>query len=812
MANHSGIQRIHGYCSLCIARCGTVATVEDGRFTRLDPDPSHPTGQAICAKGRAAPELVYHPERLTHPLRRTRPKGDVDPGWKRISWDTALDLTAAAMRRIADQYGPEAVAFSITSPATTATADSFGFIHRLMNAFGTPNGFINLDLCGWGRGFATSYVYGVGSVRTAYGGAMPDIAHTGCLILWGYNPSFTRLPHTTATVAAQKRGMRLIVIDPRHVGLASKADVWLRVRPGTDGALALGLANLMIQHGWYDADFLRAWSNGPLLVRGDTGRMLTAHDLTPDGDPRHYLAWDTATARPVAYDTSTGRYNGDTTRLALEGEYRIATAQGEVVCQPAFALYAALCLRYPPEVVESTCWIPRAQLEETARLIWQSRPVSYYAYSGHEHHANVTETARAMALMYALTGCFDAPGGNALLPAVPSAPIIGEDLPAARQLAPALGAAERPLGPARWNHITARELYRAILEGTPYPVRGLIGFGANLLLSQTDGDHGRKALATLDFYAHADLFMTPTAALADVVLPVASAFEREALKIGFDISPEAQSLIQFRQAVVPPPGEARADTDIVFDLAGRLGLSAQFWNGDIEAAYRHQLAPSGVTLEALRAQTEGVCVPLQVHYTKHAEPDEHGNPRGFATPSRRVEIYSETFLEHGYAPLPDFAEPAIGPVTRPDLAARFPLILTCAKSTLFCDSQHRALPSLRRRAPDPEIELHPEAARARRIAQGDWVSIETPEGSIRARAHLNADLDPRVVVGEHGWWQGCAELGAPAYDPFGPEGANFNLLIGSGTLDPVSGTASHRAYLCEIRPVTQEKRSETSSP
>jgi anaerobic selenocysteine-containing dehydrogenase len=812
MAHHAGVERIHGYCGLCIARCGTVATVEDGRFTRLDPDPSHPTGQAICAKGRAAPELVYHPERLTHPLRRTRPKGDADPGWERISWDTAFDLTAAAMRRIADQHGPEAVAFSLSSPSTTAIADSFGFIQRLMNAFGTPNGFTNLDLCGWGRAFATRYAYGVGSVGAgARGGAMPDIAHTGCLILWGYNPSFSRLTHATATVEAKKRGMRLIVIDPRHVGLAGKADVWLRVRPGTDGALALGLANLMIQNGWYDAEFMRAWSNGPLLVRADTGRMLTARDLTPDGGERHYLAWDATAARPVVYDPSTGRYDGDTAKLTLEGEYRITTVQGKVVCQPAFALYAALCRRYPPEVVETTCWIPRSQMEEAARLIWQARPVSYYAWSGHEHHANVTQTARAMALLYALTGCFDAPGGNVLLPAVPSVPITGGDLPAAQRLAPALGAAERPLGPARENVITARELYRAILEGTPYPVRGLIGFGANMLLSQADGNHGRMALAALDFYAHADLFMTPTAALADVVLPVASAFEREALKIGFEISTEAQSLIQLRQAVVPPPGEARADTEIVFDLAGQLGLAAQFWDGDIEAAYRHQLAPSGVTLEALRAWPEGVRVPLQVRHSKYAEPDAQGNPRGFATPSRRIEIYSETFLEHGYAPLPDFVEPAIGPVARPDLVTRFPLVLTCAKPSLFCQSQHRALPSLRRRAPDPEVELHPEAARARWIAEGDWVLIETPEGSVRARAHLNANLDPRVVVGEHGWWQGCAELGAPAYDPFSREGANFNLLIGSDTVDPISGTASHRAYLCEIRPV-QEMLSGTLSP
>ena len=149
--------------------------------------------------------------------------------------------------------------------------------------------------------------------------------------------------------------------------------------------------------------------------------------------------------------------------------------------------------------------------------------------------------------------------------------------------------------------------------------------------------------------------------------------------------------------------------------------------------------------------------------------------------------------------MPDFEEPEIGPVARPDLAARFPLILTCAKPTLFCQSQHRALPSLRRRALDPEVALHPTAAKERGIGNGDWVAIETPEGSVRARARLSEELDRRVVIGEHGWWQGCAAIGAPGYDPFGPDGANLNLLIGSAVLDPVSGTASHRAYLCEVR-------------
>jgi anaerobic selenocysteine-containing dehydrogenase len=794
-------KRIPGYCGLCIARCGAVATVQDGRFIRLDPDPSHPTGLALCAKGRASPELVYHRERLTHPLRRTRPKGDPHPGWERISWDEALDMTAAAMRRIAERGGPQGVAFGVSSPSTSAIADSDGFIRRLMNAFGTPNSCSHIEVCGWGRGFATRYTFGIGSVALGGGnGAMADIANSGCLILWGYNPSASRLTHATAAVAGLKRGMRLIVVDPRHAGLASKADVWMRVRPGSDGALALGLANLMIQRGWYDRDFIRLWSNGPLLVRNDTGRLLTESDLTPNGHGRHYFAWDTAAARLVPYDATTGRYDGDTASIALEGEQRVATPHGDVVCRPAFQLYAEMCRRYSSEAVEEICWIPRAQLEEAARLIWHARPVSYYAWSGHERHANVTQTARAMSLLYALTGCFDAPGGNVLLPAPASAAITGEDLPAALHLAPTIGFKERPLGPARWNRANSGDLYRAILDADPYPVRGLIGFGSNLLLSHVDGGLGRRALAALEFYAQADLFMTPTAELADVVLPVASAFEREALKIGFEISADAQSLIQFRQAVVPPPGEARPDTDIVFDLACRLGFGAQFWDGDIEAAYRHQLGPSGITLEQLRAAPGGLRVPLRTRHAKYAEPDANGDPLGFATPSRKVELYSETFLDHGYPPLPDFEEPQIGPIARPDLAARFPLVLTNAKPTLFCQSQHRALPSLRKHALHPEVQLHPDAARVRMIANGDWVSIETPEGSVRARARLNQDLDPRVVIGEHGWWQACAEIGAPGYDPFGPDGANLNLIISRAALDPVSGTPSIRAYLCEIRP------------
>jgi anaerobic selenocysteine-containing dehydrogenase len=798
-ANVGDRRQIRGYCGLCIARCGTVATVQDGRFTRLDPDPTHPTGAAICAKGRAGPELVYSESRLTRPLRRRRPKGDPDPGWEEISWDEALDATAAALRRLADQFGPQSVAFSQSSPSTTAIGDSGLFIRRLMHAFGTPNMVTALDLCGWGRGYATRYAFGVGTVGTgSAGGAMPDIARSGCLILWGYNPSMSRLTHATVTLEALKHGMKLIVIDPRNAGLANKADVWLRVRPGTDGALALGLANLMIQRGWYDRNFVRDWSNGPLLVRSDTGRLLRKRDLVPGSKSLRYFAWSTQGDRLVGYEPATGKYDAGSEDLALEGEYRVALTNGSITCRPVFDYYAALCRKYSPDVIEATCWISPVQLEDAARLIWHARPVSYYAWSGHEQHANTTENARAIALLYALTGDFDAPGGNVLFPSVSTAPITGEDLLAAKNLAQAVGFAERPLGPARWNTVSTHDFYRAVLDGTPYPVRGLLGFGTNLLLAQADPVRGRAALAALDFYAHADLFMTPTAAMADIVLPIASCFEREALKIGFEVSEEAQSLVQFRQPVVPPQGESRSDTNFIFDLATRLGLGEHFWQGDVEAAYRQQLRPSGVTLDELRARPGGMRVALTTRHAKHAEVDAQGNARGFATPSRKVEFWSETFLDHGYAPLPDFVEP-LGPATRPELAAQFPLVLTCAKPTVFCQTQHRGLPSLRKRALHPEVELHPETAAARNIAAGSWVTIETPVGRTRARARLNDKLDPRIVVGEHGWWEDCKELGVPGYDPFSPDGANFNGAVDATVRDPVSGTPSHRANLCEIR-------------
>jgi anaerobic selenocysteine-containing dehydrogenase len=425
--------------------------------------------------------------------------------------------------------------------------------------------------------------------------------------------------------------------------------------------------------------------------------------------------------------------------------------------------------------------------------LWTSRPVAFYSWSGLEQHANTTQMIRAVNVLYALTGCLDAPGSNVLFTPVPTNPIDGAGLLSDGQRARAIGVDDRPLGPARFEFITGEDFYTAALDHRPYRARALVNFGANLVMAHGDSARVRDALASLDFFMHADIFPSPTADLADIVLPVASPFETEALRVGFEVSQRAQSHVQLRRPVVAPRGEARSDQQIVFALADRLGLGEHFWDGDIDAAWRYQLAPSGITLEALRAEPRGISLDLPTLHRKH-------EARGFRTPTGLVELYSQELAEQGYPALPTFDEPPLSPRSRPDLAREFPLVLTCAKSLRYCESQHRQVADLRRAAPDPQVEVHPDTAAVRGIRAGAWVQISTPHGVVRARAKLNPGLDPGVVCAQHGWWQGCDELDLPPSDPFELGGLNLNLVLRQTPSDPVSGSSPLRASLCDVAP------------
>lgn len=788
------------FCALCVSRCGATATVADGRLLSLEPDPDHPTGRALCAKGRAAPELITNADRLLTPLKRTGPKTG-DPGWEPVTWDEALDLVATRMTDLARRHGPESVVFTNSSPSTSALSDSVVWIQRLQRAFGSPNYNLSMELCGWGRYLASQYTFGAG----VPGSYMPDLERAGAILYWGYNPVTSRLAHTVDTNDALERGAKLVVVDPRRVGLAARADEWLRVRPGSDGALALGIAGEMLRHDWYDQEFVAAWTNGPLLVRSDTEELLRWSEVVtgdqPAADRSEFVTWDQTTDQPRPYRPAEGRYQG---RVALTGRYEVATTEGPVECQPVLDRVRAMCDDLRPNRVEELTGVPAEQVTATARILWSNRPTAFYSWSGVEQQSGATQIARAIGLLHTLTGDFDAPGGNVLFGTPAQGNMVGNELLDAAQRSKTLGRDQRPSGPSRFGHVTSADIYQAILTGRPYPVRALVSFGSNLLMSHADAPTARQALNQLDFHVHADVFLNPTAELADIVLPVATPFETEGLKVGFEISERAASWVQLRAPLVEPAGQSRSDVDIVFDLACRLGLGEHFWHGDVEAAYRAQLEPSGVTIEQLRANPGGVAAPTEIGHRRYAESGRNGAPVGFRTPSAKIELWSEALAADGHDPLPVYQEPLVSPHSRPDMAERYPLVLTSAKDKDLLESQNRSQPSLRGRVPDPIVEIHPDAAKVRGLQDGDWAVIETHNGEARARARHNGALAVDVVVGRHGWWQACTEIGAPGYPADGPGTANYNLLISHDAVDPVSGSVPLRAYLCQVRPLESQ--------
>ena len=268
------------------------------------------------------------------------------------------------------------------------------------------------------------------------------------MLFWGYNPSLARIVHATAAVAALRRGAKLVVVDPRRVGLANRATQWLRVRPGTDTALALAIAHVMIERGWFDRDFVRDWTNGSLLVREDNGRLLREADIDSSGEAGKFVAWDAARGRPVGYDPKQGVYSARAD-LALLGRFDIPAPEGSIACRPVFALLADLCRRHEPNAAEAITGVDAGSIEATAQLLWESKPVAYYAWSGVEQHTDATQMARAIAQLCVLTGSLDVPGGNVLFAGVPANRIDGAELLPAEQRAKALGLPARPLGPSR---------------------------------------------------------------------------------------------------------------------------------------------------------------------------------------------------------------------------------------------------------------------------------------------------------------------------------------------------------------------------
>lgn len=733
--------------------------------------------------------MVHSPRRLTKPLRRTAPRDAADPGWAEISWDEALSEVAQKLGDIRKTSGAEAVAFAVTTPSGTPMVDSFEWVERFIRCFGSPNLIYAVEICGWHKDYAHALTFGRGI-------GVPDYERADAIVLWGHNPARTWLAQATRIADARRRGTRVAVVDPKPNGSGQQSDIWLRIRPGADGALAMGAIRHLITTGAYDADFVTRWTNGPLLINTDTGRFVRASELWTDQSSDDFVTLDRSGAarafdtRFAAPDPASYKLDCRATLIARDGR--------AIAAATAFSLLRAAAYPYTIERVAELTWLDESKIAAFYQLFENSPRLAYHSWTGVGQHTNATMTERAIATLYALTGACDRPGGNIWPVPPPTRTVNDYALLPPEQKAKALGLDELPLGPPGRGWITARDFSRAVLTGEPYRVEALMSFGTNFMVSQGDTSRNRAALRALDFHVHVDMFMNPTAENADIVLPANMPWERDALKIGFEITQEAVETIQLRPQMLPQLGDCKADYEIAAELAVRLGLTDEFFGGDIEAGWNHQLAPLGVTVDDLRQHPEGLRFPQSFRHEKYALPQLGATVAGFTTATRRVEIYSELMLEHGYAALPGHIEPAESPLAD-GADTRFPLVLTTAKSGWFVHSSHRHVASLRKKTPDPSIEINARLAAKRGLQDGDWAIVTTSAGEVRLRVRLNEALDDRVAVAEFGWWEDCPPLGRDAIGPAGSPTSNMNNALSDATRDPVSGSVPLRAMTCDIR-------------
>jgi anaerobic selenocysteine-containing dehydrogenase len=439
---------------------------------------------------------------------------------------------------------------------------------------------------------------------------------------------------------------------------------------------------------------------------------------------------------------------------------------------------------YPPDRVEAITWVPREKIRQAARLFATTKPAAIQWGVAIEQQINCADNDRLLMALMGVTGNIDARGGQVLFqqPRIRNVGHFG-----AHRMLPDTQR-EKRLGGDRFrlagnfSIINPKCVWDAILEEKPYPVKMLFFISSNPVMTRANARQVYRALEKVEFMAVSDFFLTPTAELADIVLPAATWLEMD--YIG-DFWKRHGYLLPRRKVI--QVGECRSDHEMLNDLAHRVGQGEHWWD-TFEQALDWILEPLGITWQEFK----------KMDYLRGEAIHKKYELKGFSTPSRKFELYSTILEAWGYDPLPQFRESLKSPYSTPELYERFPYIMiTGRRMPGFFHSENRQLPWMRELHRDPVVEIHPDAAAKEGIREGDWVIIESPRGRVRQRAKLFVGIDPRVVSAEHAWW--FPERKDPGH---GWDESNINILTDNAyeNCDPAMGATHIRTLLCRIYP------------
>jgi anaerobic selenocysteine-containing dehydrogenase len=396
---------------------------------------------------------------------------------------------------------------------------------------------------------------------------------------------------------------------------------------------------------------------------------------------------------------------------------------------------------YPLSKVADITWCDPQLIARAARLYATTRPGCILWGNGLEHVGlNSFQSIRAVLILMGITGNIDVPGGNVFYPAPPLAyPDLREKLGSEQEAKRLGGQKFKALNRAGFAHPPT--LFRTILSGEPYPVKALIVVGSNVVTTYPNTARVIDAMKKLELLVVHEMFMTPTAEYADIVLPAAANLERDEPRLHLHIKGPGAMFMDTVSRKLASVEERKSDWEFMIGLGRKLGYEERF--PSLEVLANDALRPMGMTWNELKARDY---VPIPIEYRKYEK-------TGFGTPTGKFEIYSTVMKDWGYDPLPSHVEPAESPVSTPERYKDYPLLLiTGAKQAQYYHSQGRQIPSLRRLAPEPLLEVHNDTAAALGIAAGEFAWVETTRGRMRLKVRTHDRMHPKIVTVPHGWW------------------------------------------------------------
>jgi anaerobic selenocysteine-containing dehydrogenase len=698
-------------CWFCKGRCGVLVTVEEDGLKKVELDPEYPRLAGSMGAGcktlryKAAREWFYTTSRINFPVKRRAARGE--DVWDHISWKQALDEIAAKLGGLKSEYGAEMLATSKGDDWTHSEYET-----RFMSLFGSPNIFGVSPVC-WGpRAIVSEAVFGWHPIYSA----KPS---TKCIVMLGVNIEAGRPALVNVVRQAVRNGAKIITLDPRRSSMAEKSDIWLQLRPGTDAAVLLSMIHHIIEKGMYDRAFVEQWCHG-------------------------------------------------------------------------FEELKARAAEYPLSKAKKISGVPEDSIARAAEMYVTHTPGVIFEGMGVEQQTNSVQILHARCILAALAGNVDRKGGEELdgphpgyvsdrsienldeLSAVQRKKQIAYDkfrlhsFPGQELMSSTISRFYGERGGAHWylGQIHLPSLYDTILSGQPYPIKAMIVSASNPMVSHPDTNKVYRALRSLDLLVVMDVCWTPTAQLADYVLPAASWLERPMLysECGFG------KVLEIIEPVVTPKTrdyDRKNDFDLWKGLGERCGQKASWPWRTVEESYDHRLRGKGTTWEEMVKLRHVEDIPPR--YEKYKE-------RGFATPTGKVELFSTIFEKLGYEPLPYYDPPPYAVGNEPEREEQYPLtMINGARVQEYMLSTWRNVASVRKRYPDPLVQIHPDTAQVYGIHEGDWIWIENELGRIRQKCICFDGIHKNVIHCDSQWWY--PEL--PGKEPWlhGVWQSNVNLLI-----------------------------------